>query len=465
MVKNIIVLFFLTIFLGCTITNPKVNFLHPVPIENTSSRTWISGWISVPENRTENSSNLIKLPFIYSKAPDSLRKMNVPVLIMSGGPGNSSLHMANGVVNTAWGEKRDVFVFEQRGTRYAEPSLTCPEVDSLRIYGLVNGLWGDSLRQLKMQGVQACYKRLVSQNIDLNGYNTLETVEDIEALRKVLKIDKMILYGMSYSCNLMTAYAQTYPKNTAALILDSPLPHQVNYDEEAYRNIDSILIRITDYYSGSEQFYRQWKNYLHSVQDSVFEVSINGKSFRYTKNELIDIVLFKMSSHSSLKEVTTSIQNITQGNHQGIAEVINYYLEPSGQALGMRYSLWLSEEIAEEKINVINQQKNLYSWLYDYQANDVSFEMGDVWKVNSLYLMRKWPNSIYDGSVLILSGQFDPWTPEWYGITASQYLPNSKHIIYPEHSHLPGFSEKGIEDINEFINQIDKGVQHRLKRQ
>ena len=219
-----------------------------VPIENNSNREWKSGWLMVPENRGSHPSNTIEIPFILTKVVDSLRLSDVPVLIMSGGPGNASLHMANGTIYSSWGKRMDLLVMDQRGTQRCLPTLQCREVDSLRIQGLKNGLSGEALDSLKLEAVKQCHTRLTNNGIDLNGYNTLESVEDIEALRKSLMIDQMILYGMSYSCNLMTTYAQKYPQHTRALILDSPLPHQANYDEDAFANIDRTLKNIIDYY-------------------------------------------------------------------------------------------------------------------------------------------------------------------------------------------------------------------------
>jgi pimeloyl-ACP methyl ester carboxylesterase len=455
MIKNFLISCFTIGLISCQLAEKESINLQPVPIENTTDRIWNSGWLSVHENRTNPASKFIQLPFIQSKASDSLNTKKTPVLIMSGGPGNSSLHMANGVVNTPWGKDRDIVVLEQRGTFHAKPSLTCPEIDSLRIQGLKNGLWGQSMDSLKMQGVQYCYERLTTQNIDLNGYNSLESVEDIEALRKALSIDRMILYGMSYSCNLMTAYAQIYPQHAKALILDSPLPHHVNYDEDAYQNIDSVLINVIEHYSGSKQLYDQWKSYLSSVHDSVFQVTLNSKLYQYTKNELVDIILLKMSDHQSLQETTISIEKLLEGNHEEITEIINYYLTPTRQALGMRYSLWVGEELTEENEDKIEEQKDLYSWLHDYPVNDVSFETAKIWKIKSLYENRDWPSESFNGHAIILSGQFDPWTPKWYGSMMLEYLPNAKHIIYPESTHLPGFTKNGFDDISEFISQID----------
>ncbi len=454
--KNLIFLLTVTsIFYACSQDTHIPHIIEkPVPIKNSTDRSWKQGWLCVKENRSNTKSSLIEIPFILSKASDSLKENNTPILVMSGGPGNSSIHMGNGVVNTIWGESSDVLVLDQRGTRYTNPALVCPEIDSLRIMGLKKGLYGKALDSLKMLGIKLSYDRLTSQNIDLNGYNTLESVEDIEDLRKALKIEKFILYGMSYSCNLMMTYAQTYPAHVKAVILDSPLPHHVNYDEDGYNNIDNTLSRIVKHYTGNSELYSNWKDHIHSIEDSVYSLSANNIIYHYTKNELIDIVLFKMSGHNSLPDVTNAIQRIINGNHEDIVDIIHYYLENTQQALGMRYSVWVSEELPEEQLTNVTQNKQQYSWLKDYPVNDVNHQTAKYWKVNSIYKNSSWPTSIYNGPTLILSGQFDPWTPKWYGKEMLKYAPNGKHVIFKNTTHLPGFTEDGFNAINEFIKKL-----------
>lgn len=450
----IILLYFFVLF-SCNKQKEVFYIIEkPVPKKNNTDRSWNEGWLAVPENRKTKESNTIELPFVLSKVADSLKNDDTPVLIMSGGPGNGSLHMANGSVYTAWGKTRDLLVLEQRGTILAKPSLTCPEIDSLRIRGLKKGIYGKSLDSMKLVGTKLCYDRLIANNIDLNGYNTLESVEDIEALRKSLKLNKLILYGMSYSCNLMATYAQKYPQNVKALILDSPLPHQSNHDEEVYQNIDSTLVNVVNHYSGSKDIYNNWKDYMKVIKDSVFEISVDSVTYYYTKNELIDIPINNMSSHGSLEKTAESMEKIMNGDRSGMKEIIGYYLRESRQALGMRFSVWIGEELAEEDVDIIRENQEKCEWLGDYAANDVSFKTKEYWPVNSIYDNWKWPIGNYNGPVLILSGEFDPWTPVWYGKMLLPFFPNAKHSIYLENSHLPGFTDKGTDDISDYLNSI-----------
>jgi proline iminopeptidase len=54
---------------------------------------------------------------------------------------------------------------------------------------------------------------------ELRENTSYHLVEDIESLRKHLKLDKIILFGGSWGSTLGLAYAETYPDNTAAMVL------------------------------------------------------------------------------------------------------------------------------------------------------------------------------------------------------------------------------------------------------
>lgn len=53
----------------------------------------------------------------------------------------------------------------------------------------------------------------------LEGNNTPQLIEDIEALRAFLNIDRMLLFGGSWGATLALAYAQAHPERVAGLVL------------------------------------------------------------------------------------------------------------------------------------------------------------------------------------------------------------------------------------------------------
>ena len=52
-------------------------------------------------------------------------------------------------------------------------------------------------------------------------YSTAASVEDVEAVRAALGVDKLILYAASYGTKVALAYAAAYPQHVERLVLDS----------------------------------------------------------------------------------------------------------------------------------------------------------------------------------------------------------------------------------------------------
>jgi pimeloyl-ACP methyl ester carboxylesterase len=57
-------------------------------------------------------------------------------------------------------------------------------------------------------------------------FGTDQTVQDLEALRQALGVEKLTLDGVSYGSFVAERYAVRYPRHTARLVLDSVVPHE-----------------------------------------------------------------------------------------------------------------------------------------------------------------------------------------------------------------------------------------------
>jgi pimeloyl-ACP methyl ester carboxylesterase len=57
-------------------------------------------------------------------------------------------------------------------------------------------------------------------------FGTDQTVQDLDALRRALGVEKLTLDGVSYGSFVAERYALRYPSHTARLVLDSVVPHE-----------------------------------------------------------------------------------------------------------------------------------------------------------------------------------------------------------------------------------------------
>ena len=418
-------------------------------------------YLIVPENRNKPNGKTIKLPFIYveSKNPN---KHKDPVLYTAGGPGASSLRGVRFIHNRAFTKDRDYIAFEQRGTEFALPRLDCFEVSDAIKESYRKNLNRDSMI---LTGVKACRKRLAAQGIDLSAYNTIENATDIEDLRRALNIDSINLIGISYSGGLMMTVMRNYPQHIRSVVLDSALPGFVNYEEDAMFSINEAFNKIfsnCDRDSTNKALYGDMKQRFQQ-----YFASIGGKSFyldykekdkpdsmriKYTRDELIDLLVNKLQSNRELKNVPYIMNQLIADKHQAyMKEYFDGIFSSGNSSNGMRYSMYCSEQIAYASQPVIDKQDIFFPYLAGYHFNDVNHRMCNCWNVKPVAPIAKTP--VYSNiPVLLGSGDTDPYCRPYYNDVIHHYMPNSQRLLFTDKTHGPTLNTReGDELIAQFL--------------
>ena len=99
-------------------------------------------------------------------------------------------------------EVADVIALNQRGIGPSNPSLVCREpID----YPLNTAPDRDGLLDAFRRASRSATARLRAEGVDLTGYNTNESADDLEDLRKALGVEKISLWAISYGTHLSLA--------------------------------------------------------------------------------------------------------------------------------------------------------------------------------------------------------------------------------------------------------------------
>jgi pimeloyl-ACP methyl ester carboxylesterase len=176
------------------------------------------GTLFVPENRSNQQSNLIELAFVRFKS--TAKNPGPPIVYLAGGPGGSGIFTATGSrfpLFMALREIADVIAFDQRGTGYSKPNLGC--YDRLALPLDVAPTREAAIKELRENSRNcATYWRDI-QRVDLTGYNTNESADDLEDLRKGLGVNQISLWSISYGTHLAFATMRRHPKSIHRAIL------------------------------------------------------------------------------------------------------------------------------------------------------------------------------------------------------------------------------------------------------
>ncbi len=162
------------------------------------------GRLVVPENRSASHSNLIELAYVRLKS--SAPQPRAPLIYLAGGPGGSSTWMAEDPRTLAsWLsllEVGDLIFLDQRATGRSTPRLSYrPKQEPPR-----NGFADDrAMKAFYVEVAREAAEHFRSQGVDLDGYTSNASADDINDLRIALGLEKVSLLGFSYGSHLALA--------------------------------------------------------------------------------------------------------------------------------------------------------------------------------------------------------------------------------------------------------------------
>ena len=182
--------------------------------------------VSVPLDRSGATPGHVSL--FVKRIRAQKRPRQGALLVLAGGPGQSATEAFEGdgigVLAPAF-RHRDLIVFDQRGTGRSG-LLRCRALERSNLFDA-----GRAAGQ--------CARRLGARRFH---YTSRDSVEDIEALRVALDLDKIAIYGTSYGVKVALGYALTYPAKVERLVLDSVL--EVDGPDPLYRPTLEAIPRI-----------------------------------------------------------------------------------------------------------------------------------------------------------------------------------------------------------------------------
>ena len=222
---------------------------------------------------------------------------------------------------------------------------------------------------------------------DIRENTTQHLVDDIEKLRKRLKLDKIILFGGSWGATLGLAYAEAYPGNVDGLVLRGVFT-------ATQEEIDHF------YHGGTRPFFPE-------IYDELF-----GEIRKKDERPLPTILL----------ELVQSKDPVVREKY---AKIWTRYEFKVG-------ALNTSDDWIEEYLQAEDVMDHIYSFaLFEnyYMANNCFLEEGQ--------LLRD-AHKIRDIRVIIVNGRYDMVCPPITAYRLHQRLPTSKLIIAEGAGHWMG---------------------------
>lgn len=419
------------------------------------------GNLSVHENPADPQSPTISLNILRLPAINPIPKGD-PLFLIQGGPGGSSVDMANQVhlfFNDVR-KNRDLVFVDQRGTGKSNP-LSCGELSEADL----------RLPEIEQQNkylvlMQECADKYREQ---VPYYTTPYAVTDLDSVREALGYQKINLWGGSYGTRVVLEYMRTRPESLRAVILDGVAPVQIAlpkyFASDAWAALTAVSqecakdANCTLLYGDTLVQADLVNKRLQAAQKAGAPISANYGHPRYQQpTELVltpqtfsMLIFMSLYSRDLTALLPRAIAEAVQGNYRLLAALhalASEQNEFSGISEGMRYTVICNEDNYYIKPEDVAQAKPFLGMNM----------LGDFAKVCAFWPKAELPADYFlpvksNLPALLLSGGHDPVTPERWAQQVAQHLSNAQLLSAPGANHIISMEGCMPQIIAQFIEQ------------
>ncbi|MCP2170364.1 alpha/beta hydrolase [Goodfellowiella coeruleoviolacea] len=194
--------------------------------------------LTVPLDYANPDGRTATIGLLRAKATDPAQRIG-SLIVNPGGPGGSGMQAAAGwtdqVRKNDLGKRFDLVGFDPRGIGASQPAVNCltdAERDADRQDNDVDTS-PEGVAQTEQENKDYAAKCAERTGTDvLANVGTRDVARDMDVLRSALGDEKLTYAGFSYGTRIGTAYAEAFPNNVRALVLDGAVdPLQNPVDE------------------------------------------------------------------------------------------------------------------------------------------------------------------------------------------------------------------------------------------
>ena len=175
------------------------------------------GAFEVPEDRRDPASRRIRLT--YARFPSTAARPGPPIVYLAGGPGATATGAAAGPrfpIFQALRQVADVIAFDQRGTGASNAIPRRP-----RSAGPPPALTREGLTAYFRDELREAWADWTRAGVAMRGYNTAESADDVDALRRHLGAERIDLWGISYGTHLALSVLKRHGSRVRRVALAS----------------------------------------------------------------------------------------------------------------------------------------------------------------------------------------------------------------------------------------------------
>jgi len=381
--------------------------------------------MAVKENRNNTESRIITIPILRIHSLNKDPKE--PVFLLNGGPGGSNIYNFG-----IWLiDQHDIVMVGYRGadgsTKLNSKAFGEAMVADTNTFSVEHCRKAGSVLKKELE-------RFTNEGIDLNSYNIIEVIDDIENARIKLGYNKVNLCAYSYGTRLGYIYGMRYPTsiNWSFLALVNPPGHFCyNPDVE-----DNILKEYGELWKKDTSNLKRSADIILTIKKVFTSMPVKWKKITIDPGKIRLMMFTFLYSTDGTAQIFDAFISAENGDYSGLACLVMMYdmLPEMGQVWG---DLIMKGATADYVINKnyttgTDSKENLLGAPHSKLFAMIKFSGYQIDLIPEKY--RKLDTS-YVNTVLI-NGNLDVSTPLTNARELLPYLPNGKLIIISDCSHM-----------------------------
>lgn len=392
--------------------------------------------LTVPENRDRPGGRTLRLAVAVMKstAPNPLPD---PVVFLSGGPGTAALvnvpAFSRSALFRAIREKRDLVVWDQRGTGRSEPAF-CPDLSAALLSAEFTGADPVPI-------VSACRDRMLAEGLDFASYNSASGARDLDDLRRALGVERWNLLGTSYGTRLALTALRDTPDGIRALILDGVSPIGLAGEDHRVENAARSLELVFRQCAADAACRREYPTLEADLYAAIAELDADplpivlpdstlfpgGRVPLDGRNFLMGIFRALYDRHlvPLLPELIRQMRARNRDLLAGLAGALAP--DPARENPWLLYAVECYEQAplrSPDTVAAIGARHPRLAALADTAAGRICRAWHDH-RADTALLRRPVASEV---PVLLSSGEFDPVTPPGYARRVAEHLPRSRTL-------------------------------------
>ncbi len=399
------------------------------------------GTLVVPESRKRPDGRLIELSFVRLKslAPNP----GPPIVYLAGGPGGSGIDAARGARHplfTALRQVADVIALDQRGVGLsAHVLMLCRESWLLPIDRPGER---STMIDAARRHSRSCAEFLARNQFDLSAYDTDQSADDLEDLRRALGAPRLSLWGVSYGTTLALTALRRHPESFHRAVLagvEGPgqglrLPSEVqSFLEQAGR------MARTD--PGTRDAVPDLLALMRSVLDRLGERPVTVEVFDELARRKVPVTVGRfdlqlmtvqaLADSDGLRRLPAEYFEMSRGDFSRLADFV-YQRRKGWLGQAMPYLVDCSQGTPPERwARVLAEEKEtLLGRVADFPYPEIC----EGWGLAAPG-PATWEPVRSEVPVLLVSGTLDGRTPPQNAVEAAEGLPHSIQLVIEDAGH------------------------------